>query len=255
MKRHLRLISGLALVVAPALLVAASLCPPPPTTPEIGIKRVIDGDTLVLADGRHLRFIGINATELGHGEGPDQPYAAAARARLRALLEAQHDSLRLEPGVEAYDEHGRSLAYVFAGGEDLGLELIKEGLAVVVAVPPDLGRLACYADTEAQARVAGLGIWSKDSPLVTDPAHADMTPGAFLIVHGTVTGVVRSSAGLKLLLDGRLLLWISDPDLVRFGTPPGELKGRQVLVRGWLRLYRGTPELDIHAPAALIPLP
>ena len=245
------LLWGLLALVTPAAFAA---CPPPPTTPEIGVKRVVDGDTLVLADGRHLRFIGINAMELGHGQGPDQPYAVAARDRLEQLIAAKGGALQLEAGSEAYDEHGRTLAYVFAGGEDLGLELVREGLAVVVAVPPDLGRLGCYAEAEAQARTQGLDIWSKDSPLVTDAAHAHMTPGAFLIVRGTVTGLVRNSAGLRLSVDGRLTLWISDTDLVRFPTSPVELKGRRVLVRGWLREYRGHPELDVHAPAALIPL-
>ena len=87
---------------------------------------------------------------------------------------------------------------------------------------------------------------------MTDAAHADMRPGAFLIVHDTVTGVVRSSAGLKLILGGHLSVWISSPDLARFTANPAELRGRQVLVRGWLREYRGRPELDVHAPAALL---
>jgi hypothetical protein len=137
----------------------------------------------------------------------------------------------------------------------LGLELVKEGLAVVTALPPDIGRLGCYTDAEAQARAAGLNIWSKDSPLITDAVHADMTAGAFVIAHGTVTGVVRNSAGLRLSVDDRLPLWISDRDLARFTANPADLKGQLILVRGWVRDYKGHPELDVHAPAALIPLP
>lgn len=248
-----RFLLGMLLALAPPL--ARADCPPSPTSSEAGIRRVIDGDTLVLADGRHVRFIGINAMELGHDGGTDQPYAAAARDRLRQLIAAGGGTLRVAIGSEAYDEHGRSLAYLFAGSQDLGLELIREGLAVVVAVPPDLERLACYQDAEAQARNQHRGIWSQASPLVTDVAHADLKPGAFLIVHGEVTGVVRNSAGLRLLLDGRLPLWLANPDLVRFTVNPAGLKGQQVLVRGWLREYRGRPELDVHAPAALLPLP
>jgi endonuclease YncB( thermonuclease family) len=245
----------LGLLLALIVPAASAACPPPPSSPEIGVKRVIDGDTLVLADGRHLRFIGIDAMELGHDGGADQAYAAAAHERLKQLIASAGGKLRLESGEEAYDEHGRTLAYVFAGGDDLGLELIKAGLAVVVAVPPDMDRLGCYADAEALARAARLGIWSKDSPLLTDSAHADMTAGAFLIVHGSITGAVRNSAGLRLSMDDRLALWIPARDLARFTANPTDLKGRQVLVRGWLREYRGRPELDIHAPAALIPLP
>jgi endonuclease YncB( thermonuclease family) len=232
-----------------------AVCPPPPATPEIGVRRIVDGDTLALADGRHLRFIGINAMELGHGKSPDQPYAAAARARVRQLIATGHGKLRLESAPEAYDEYGRTLAYVFVGDEDLGLELIKEGLAVVVAVPPHMGRLGCYADAEARARGEKLNIWSKDLPSVSGGADADLRPGAFPLVEGRVTAVTPSRAGIHMTVDGRLPLWIPAADLSRFDVSPATLMGRQVLVRGWVRLYRGQPELDVHAPAALIPLP
>ena len=153
-------------------------------------------------------------------------------------------------GSEAYDEHGRTLAYLFAATQDLGLELAREGLAVPVVVPPDLAHLSCYQDAEAQARNHRLGIWSQASPLVTDAIYADLSPGALLIVYDTVTGVVRNGAGLKLQVGSRLNVWIADPDEARFTVNPAELKGRQVLVRGWLREYRGTPELGVHAPAS-----
>ena len=247
-----RLLLGALLVMAPAL---GATCPTPSDVPETGIRRVTDGDTLVLADGRHLRLVGVDAMELSHDGAADQPYAAQARDRLRQLIQAHGGKLRLGPGVESYDEHGRTLAYVFAGGQDLGLELIREGLAVFVAVPPDFMQLECYAQAEALARNSGIGIWSKTSPLVTDTSHADLKPGTFLILRGEITGVVRSGFGLKLLLDGKLPLWIPAGDLKRFGADPVELKGRKVLVRGWLRDYRGSPELDIHAPQALLSFP
>jgi micrococcal nuclease len=252
-----RFLLGALLTLAAPLApnIAWSACPTAPDAPETGIRRVTDGDTLVLADGRHVRFIGIDAMELGHDGNPDQPYAAAARDRLKQLIESHGGKLKLGPGVESYDEHGRTLSYVFAGGADLGLELIREGLAVLVAMPPDLAQLACYAEAEAAARDSRLGVWSKSSPLVTDAAEAELQPGAFLILRGEITGVVRTGAGLKLLLDGKLPLWIPNGDLKRFGTDPGELKGRKVLVRGWLRNYRDTPELDVHAPQALLAEP
>lgn len=85
----------------------------------------------------------------------------------------------------------------------------------------------------------------------TDATHADLSPGAFLILHDAVAGVMRNGAGFKLLV-GRLSVWIADPFLARFNANPAELKGHQVLVRAWLREYGGTPELDVHAPAALL---
>jgi endonuclease YncB( thermonuclease family) len=245
----------LAACSAPTLAAEAPACPPAPATPAVAVSYVIDGDTLVLGDGRHVRLIGINAMELGHEGTEDQPYAVAARDRLRQLLKRAGGKLGLEPGAETYDEHGRSLAYVFGeGGEDLGLQLIREGLAVVVAVPPDLGRLDCYAAAEAKAREAHLGIWSAASPLVTATPAQLPSAGTFLILKGLVTRVSRQSAGERLLLDGRLPVWIAAADLPRFTADPARLEGRRVLVRGWVRDYKGTLELDVHAPAALLAL-
>jgi len=217
---------------------------------------VIDGDTLVLADGRHVRFIGINAMELGHDGAADQPYAAAARDALKDLIKRHGGLVRLQPGSEAYDEHGRNLAYVFSpDGEDLGLDLIKSGLAVVIAVPPDVSRLECYAAAETEARNAHLGIWSASSSLLVEAADAHPVTGGFLIVTGTVTESSQVRAGVHLVLDSHLRLWVPTNDLQRFTIDPVGLKGRKVLVRGWVRDYKGSPELDVHASAALFGLP
>ena len=217
---------------------------------------MIDGDTVVLADGRHVRLIGINAMELGHEGTPDQPYSQEARRRLSELLAQSDGRVEMENGSEAYDVHGRTLAYLYApGGDDLSEELLMEGLAVLVAEPPDIERLACYGAAETSARSQGLGIWSAASPLVQDAADAAPTAGGFLILEGRVTDVQRRRAGLGLILEGRIKLWIDRRDLVRFGTDPAGLLGHKVLTHGWVRDHKGSLEIGIHAPEVLVPLP
>ena len=256
MKLPMRLLWAVSLAILPTLLAAAPACPAAPDTPATGIRRVIDGDTLVLADGRHVRFIGINAMELGHDGAADQPYAGAARDELKSLIRRHGGLIRLQPGSEAYDEHGRSLAYVFSSdGQDLGLDLLKAGLAVLIAVPPDVARLDCYATAESAARAAHLGIWSSASPLLVKAADARPVAGGFLIVTGVVTESSQVRAGVHLTLDHRLRLWVPTDDLPRFASDPVGLKGRTVLARGWVRDYKGRQELDIHAAAALFALP
>ena len=75
-----RFLLGLALASCASLGQATAWadCPAAPRTPETGVRRVIDGDTLVLADGRHVRLISINAMELAHDGRAEQLYAAAA---------------------------------------------------------------------------------------------------------------------------------------------------------------------------------
>jgi endonuclease YncB( thermonuclease family) len=51
------------------------------------IKRVIDGDTLVLDDGRHVRLLGINAPELKKkGQKHPERFAVEASDRLGHLV-------------------------------------------------------------------------------------------------------------------------------------------------------------------------
>jgi endonuclease YncB( thermonuclease family) len=88
---------------------AATPCPAPQSITCTAVRYVIDSDTVVLADGRHVRLIGINAMELGHDGAPDQPYATEARDRLGALLAKSGGQVRLVTGKEQYDVHGRTL--------------------------------------------------------------------------------------------------------------------------------------------------
>jgi len=247
---------SLALLCVSGQAFAASPCPTAGTVTAATVRHVIDGDTLVLADGRHLRLIGINAMELGHEGAPDQPYSQEARRRLSGLLAKSDGRVQMENGSEAYDVHGRTLAYLYSpGGDDLGEELLTEGLAALVAEPPDIERLACYAAAETSARAQRLGIWSAESPLVQDAANAAPAAGSFLILRGKVTEAQPRRAGLGLILDGRIKLWIDRRELARFGADPAGLVGRRVLSRGWVRAYKGSLEIDIHAPEALTPLP
>ena len=77
---------GILLWPALAGVVWADDCVTPPNLEKATVRYAIDGDTVVLTDGRHVRLIGINAMELGHAGAADQPYATAARGALAKLL-------------------------------------------------------------------------------------------------------------------------------------------------------------------------
>ena len=254
-----RRLSFLGVLLFPALagVVRADDCGTPPTLETATVRHVIDGDTVVFTDGRHVRLIGINAMELGHAGAADQPYAAAAREALTKLLRPSAGYVQLQPGLQPYDYHGRTLAYLITPhGEDLGLQLIRAGLAVVIAEPPNIERLNCYATAEKTARTQKLAIWSRESPLVEEAATVkNPRPGVFLILTGTITSVHPTSAGIRLTLDGQIPLWIPADDYRYFSSALPGLKDHRVLVRGWLRAYKGHPEMDLRAEAVLLPLP
>lgn len=90
------------------------------------VDYVVDGDTLALTGGEHVRLVGIDTPERG-----ECGYEAASRAMARLVL---HQSLTLSSPVDDQDRYDRLLRYVDVGTgnnrTDVGLELIRSGLAV-----------------------------------------------------------------------------------------------------------------------------
>jgi endonuclease YncB( thermonuclease family) len=91
------------------------------------VKEVIDGDTIILADDTHIRYLGIDAPDQG------KPYFLKAKEYNQKLVENKEVELEFEP-KERKDVFGRTLAYVFIK-DNLGqkkmvnLLLVEEGLA------------------------------------------------------------------------------------------------------------------------------
>lgn len=116
------------------------------------VTRVADGDTLAVrvAGGREerVRVLGIDTPELGDC-GADEAAAAA-----RSLALGRRVSLTGDATQAGRDRFGRLLAYVgLPGGRDLGLELLRRGLArVYVYGRRPFERLGAYRRAEAAAR-------------------------------------------------------------------------------------------------------
>ncbi len=108
-----------ASTVAPPAPVAAA-----PVAPATVVTEVIDGDTLVVDSGQHIRLIGIDAPEKGHC-GYD-----AATANLRNLVYGK--AVVLSAGArDDTDKYGRLLRYVDRpDGTDAGLAQIVGGFAI-----------------------------------------------------------------------------------------------------------------------------
>lgn len=133
--------------------------------PLAAVRRVVDGDTLELADGRLVRLIGVNAPEIDHEARLAEPLALEARDAVRRLLPPA--GVRLEFDVERKDRHGRTLAYVFLpDGRMLNEWLLREGLAHCLPTAPNLK----YDDRLLRAQRAALqekkGLWGllRESP-------------------------------------------------------------------------------------------
>lgn len=222
---------------------AWALCPLPGKLPQLKVERVVDGDTLRLADGRSVRLIGINAPELAHGGRPLEPFAEAARQRLQALVAANGGRLGVQPGARARDHYGRTLAHVYdAGGRNLEAQLLGEGLGYQVAFEAD-GLIECQRSAERQARGDRLALWRQVQPL----APGEIRQGGFALVRGRIERVQRNRGGIWLEMAGPLVLRVEPQRLVQFdGAALQRLAGREVEVRGWVidRARKGGVKAD-----------
>ncbi|MCZ7644014.1 MAG: thermonuclease family protein [Planctomycetota bacterium] len=132
------------------------------------VRRVVDGDTLVLENGLHVRYQGVNTPELGRFIRVAAPLAEEAKARNEELLKDKRVRLRLGP--EPLDAYGRVIARVRAvgaEGEETDLEsvLLEEGLgrAFGLGVPP--AEYEALKAAQERAKEAGRGLWGLPHPL------------------------------------------------------------------------------------------
>jgi hypothetical protein len=138
------------------------------------VKRVLDGDTILLEDGRRVRYLGINTPELG------EPYSRRAE-RFNATL-VRGRAVRLEFDQEITDAYNRFLAYVYAGEEMANARLLEEGLAHALFIGPARRHNDLFLRLQGAAKMQRLGIWSgrtrpKDLKItsvnIPDPAAPD----------------------------------------------------------------------------------
>ncbi|MCY1399332.1 Staphylococcal nuclease-like [compost metagenome] len=215
---------------------SAATCSAPRTPDSVRVARVVDGDTLKLADGRSVRLIGVNAPELAHHGRSAEPFAEQARRRLEQLVSASGGEVGLVPGRQGKDRYGRILAHAFdRSGSNLEAQLLGDGLGYLVAVAPNTDLTACQQQAEREARGAGRGLWK--NPPVQDAAA--LKQSGFAVVRGRVAEVQRNRGGLWIELDGPLVLRVEPKLVSRFAG--GDLRGRIVEARGWVidRAERG----------------
>jgi micrococcal nuclease len=123
---------------------------------------VIDGDTIQLADGRLVRYIGIDAPEVRRRAGEEwvedpEPFGREATAFNRRLVEGRRVQLELD--VQTHDRFGRLLAYVYVGGAMANEELLRAGYAQPLTIPPNIRHAERFRAAAAEARAHGRGFW------------------------------------------------------------------------------------------------
>jgi len=122
------------------------------------VRWVDDGDTIVLIDGRHVRYIGINAPEIRHGGRKAEPNGYEAKRFNKNLVLSR--KVRLEFGKERTDQYGRLLAYVFLEDNTLvNQEMIENGYAYCLSRKPNDRYDEIFLKAQRRAMSARIGIW------------------------------------------------------------------------------------------------
>lgn len=222
---------------------------------KASIAEVVDGDTVVLDDGRQVRLVGIQAPKLPLGRTGFKawPLANEAKARLERLILGKRVELR--HGGRRTDRHRRVLAHLFLeDGTWVQGRMLREGMARVYTFADNRKLAAEMYALERQARSRRGGIWSHSFYAVRTPEPPPADIGTFQIVEGRVfrTARVRDRVYINFTADWRtdFTLVVRAKDLRMFssaGLEPQDFTGRMVRARGWLKKWNG-PMIELTHP-------
>lgn len=133
------------------------------------VTKIVDGDTFWVDNGTEkglkIRFIGIDAPESRRMFNKEIGYyGKEAKLYLTELL--SNKKVKLVEDIDPLDQYGRTLSYVYLeDGTFVNAELIKNGFAVLMTVPPNVEFADYFAKLQKHARLNKRGLWKIDNTL------------------------------------------------------------------------------------------
>lgn len=129
------------------------------------VVRIVDGDTIHASvnDVRlTIRYIGMDTPESVKPGSPVEPFALAASAANKQLVDGR--DIVLERDVSQVDRFGRSLRYIWLERPDgwmlVNIELVRLGFATPATFPPDVKYVHLFPEAQRAAMDAGRGSWA-----------------------------------------------------------------------------------------------
>ena len=149
-----------------------------PSGVDVGVTRVIDGDTIDVQGGERVRLIGMDTPETKDPNRPAGCYGAEA-SRFTASLLPAGTTVRLAGDVEQRDRYGRLLAYVYRRSDGLfvNAELLRRGFAQLLTIPPNVAHTDEFTAIATRAREATQGLWGSCTLLPDGRVAPASTPG------------------------------------------------------------------------------
>lgn len=124
------------------------------TTEDARVKFIVDGDTLVLEDGRKVRLLGIDTPEVG------EVYYDEATDRLRELVDGRDVILKRD--ISNTDKYGRILRHIYLEDVWINAQMIEEGYAKMVTYPPDVFHIDAFRQLQRDAIANSRGLWDDE---------------------------------------------------------------------------------------------
>jgi len=215
------------------------------------VKQVYDGDTLRLANGDKIRLIGINAPEMNYKSGDPDPYAKQATQYLRKKVLNKRVGIRY--GTSPKDKYKRHLAHVFlSDGTNIQAELIRNGFAFNIAIPPNLWQQRCYQSLEKNAQTHSKGLWQKKFYRPLNAIHINKQTLGFSRVKGTIQSIKETKKSYWLNLTDKMALRIDKRDMKYFSSfDQHKWRGKEIIAKGWISYRKKRYSMRIKHPAAI----
>ena len=127
---------------------------------------IVDGDTFWVNNstpkGLKIRIIGIDAPETKRSFKKEIGYyGKESQTYLTKLL--SNKKVRLVSDVQPLDQYGRTLSYVYLeDGTFVNAELLKNGYAVLMTIPPNVAFADYFARLQGKAREGKKGLWRQE---------------------------------------------------------------------------------------------
>lgn len=143
----------------------------PQKNPIVYVTRVIDGDTVKISTGEHVRLIGIDAPESRYNAKLQRDVSRSSKDMqvilnmgkeasdfTRRLVEGKRVTLEFD--IQRYDKYGRLLAYIYLeDGTFVNAKIIEEGYAQIMTIPPDVKYSDLFMKLQREARENSRGLW------------------------------------------------------------------------------------------------
>ena len=120
---------------------------------------MIDGDTVDLSRSGRARLIGVDTPEV---HGGVECFGREASAYVKKRLSDRR--VRVRRGIEERDRYGRLLVYLYLDGRMFNAELVREGYASPMTVPPNVEHADTFVRLARRAREQGAGLWGSCDP-------------------------------------------------------------------------------------------